>query len=158
MSALVVIHGNDRGCFYNIPKKAALVLGRDDSLLYRLNDPGISRRHLEFIHHEHDGSCWAVDLQSRNGARINRERLDHSQQLKDGDLIQLGHTLIVFVNKTLDADSPVNTFLKACEKLYAEDLKKMRAHEAKKAEQNMGSMAGRTSALSFGSIFGKKVT
>ena len=162
MSALVVIHGKDRGRFFNVPKEAALVIGRDDTLLTRLNDAGISRRHLEFINHETDGTCWAVDLQSRNGARINRERLNHSQELKDGDIIQLGYTLMVFINKTLDSESPINTFLTACEKLYAEDLKKMRDHDAKRAAEqgdiNMGSMAGRTSALSLGSIFGKKVT
>jgi pSer/pThr/pTyr-binding forkhead associated (FHA) protein len=162
MSALVVIHGKDRGRFFNVPKEAALVLGRDESLLARLHDPSVSRRHLEFIHHETDGKCYAVDLQSRNGARINRERLNHSQELRDGDVIHFGHTLVVFVNKTLDAQSPIKTFLNACEKLYAEDLKKIRDHEAKraaaKAEANEGSMSGRTGVLNFGSIFGKKVT
>ena len=162
MSALIVIHGKDRGRYFNVPREAALVLGRDESLLARLNDPSVSRRHLEFIHHAVDGKCYAVDLQSRNGARINREKLDHSQELRDGDIIHFGHTLIVFVNKTLDEHSPIATFLNACEKLYAEDLKKMRDHEAKraakKAEENDGSMSGRTGVLSFGSIFGKKVT
>ena len=74
MAALVVIHGNDRGQFFNIPKEAALVVGRDDSLLARLRDAGISRRHLEFIQHETDGKCYAVDLQSRNGAHVNGEK------------------------------------------------------------------------------------
>lgn len=162
MSALIVIHGNDRGQFFNIPTKAALVIGRDESLLAHLRDPGISRKHLEFIHHETDGKCYAVDLQSRNGAHVNGEKIDHSRELHDGDLIRVGHTLLVFVNKTLDTDSPVQTFLNACEKLYAEDLKKMRDHEAKRKakllEQSGESMSGRTSVLSLGTIFGKKMT
>lgn len=162
MSALVVIHGKDRGRFFNIPKEAALVIGRDESLLARLNDPGCSRRHLEFIHHELDGKCFAVDLQSRNGAHVYGEKINHSRELRDGDILRVGHTLLVFVNKTLDATSPIGTFLNACEKLYAEDLKTMREHEAKRAAEKAGlsqeSMSGRTGVLSFGSLFGKKVT
>lgn len=162
MPALVVIYGQDRGRYFNIPREAALVVGRDESLLARLNDASVSRRHIEFIQHETDGKCYVVDLQSRNGARINRQKLDHSKELRDGDILQFGHTLMVFVNKTLDQDSPIATFLSACEKLYAEDLAKMRDHEAKrnaqKAEVSGESMSGRTGVLSLGSIFGKKVT
>lgn len=162
MPALVVIHGNDRGRFFNLPKEAALVIGRDDTLLARLRDRGISRRHVEFIHHETDGKCYAVDLQSRNGFQINREKVNHSREIKDGDIVHLGHTLMVFVNKALDAESPIGTFLKACEKLYAEDLKKLRDHEAKRkaelAEQSSESMSGRTGVLSLGTIFGKKMS
>ncbi len=159
MPALVVIHGNDRGQYYNIPKVAALVLGRDESLLARLNDSGISRRHLEFIQHATDGKCFVVDLQSRNGAHVNGEKINHSREIRDGDIIRVGHTLLVFVNKTLDATSPIPTFLSACEKLYAEELKLMRDHEARRAvvkEASQESMSGRTGALNFGSLFGKK--
>jgi pSer/pThr/pTyr-binding forkhead associated (FHA) protein len=158
MPALVVIHGSNRGSFYNLPNSAALVLGRDESLLAQINDPGVSRKHVEFIRHE-DGTCYAVDLRSRNGIRINGTKMAHSAQVKDGDLIQMGHSLLVFVNKDLDESSPVDMFLQACEKLYGDHLTKMREHDARMAAlstDSQESVAGRTGTFNFGTIFGRK--
>ena len=133
MPALVIIHGSNRGEYHNLPSKTALVVGRDESLFAQLQgDPGVSRRHLEFIKHD-DGKCFAVDLQSRNGIRINGIKVNHSEEVVDGDVIQVGHSLIVFVNKDLDANSPVDTFLKACEKIYQDYLLKMRDYDKRMA-------------------------
>lgn len=158
MPALVIIHGSNRGSFYNLPTSAALVLGRDESLLAQIRDPGVSRKHVEFIRHD-DGSCYAVDLRSRNGIRINGEKMDHSSKVKDGDLIQMGHSLLVFVDKDLEPDSPIDTFLQACERLYPDHLKKMRDHDLRMAAMATDSKeaeSGRTGAFNFGSIFGRK--
>jgi len=158
MPALVVIHGTNRGSFFNIPRSKELVLGRDDTLLGYVDDPGVSRKHVEFIRHD-DGSCFAVDLRSRNGIRINGEKMDHSAQVKDGDIVQMGHSLLVFVNKDLDATSPIDMFLQACERLYPEYLKKMREHD-----QRMSAISGdaeeiesgKTGIFGFGTVFGRK--
>lgn len=134
MPALVVIHGARRGDFFNLQRSAELVIGRDESLLAQLTgDAGISRRHVEFIRHDND-ECFIIDLGSRNGVRVHGKKVDHSQEIHDGDLVQIGHTLLVFVNKDLDQTSPVDTFLKACERLYGDHLEKMRAYDRKKAE------------------------
>lgn len=158
MPALVVIHGSNRGQFFNIPSSKELVLGRDESLLGRIDDPGISRKHVEFIRHD-DGSCYAVDLRSRNGIRINGEKMDHSATVKDGDIVQMGHSLLVFVNKDLDATSPIETFLQACERLYPDYLKKMRDHDKRMAGitgQAEEVEAGKTGIFNFGTVFGRK--
>ena len=134
MPALVVIHGVRRGDFFNLQHNAELVIGRDASLLASLKgDASVSRRHVEFIRHD-DDQCFAIDLGSRNGVRINDAKIDHSQEISDGDIIQVGHTLLVFVNKELDDASPVDTFLKACERLYGEYLEKMREYDQKKTQ------------------------
>ncbi|MEM1354878.1 MAG: FHA domain-containing protein [Planctomycetota bacterium] len=158
MPALVVIHGSNRGAFFNIPSAKELVLGRDDTLLAQIDDPGVSRKHVEFIRHD-DGSCFAVDLRSRNGIRINGEKMDHSCEVKDGDIVQMGHTLLVFVNKELDQTSPVETFLQACERLYPEYLEKLREHDKRMAAINSEAEeieSNKTGAFSFGSMFGRK--
>lgn len=158
MPALVIIHGKNRGGYFNLPSSAALVLGRDDQLLGHIEDPGISRRHVEFIRHD-DGTCYAVDLRSRNGIRINGAKMEHSSPVKDGDIVQMGHSLLVFVNKDLDDTSPIKTFLTACERLYPEYLKKMRDHDKRMAalmNDSDESMSGRTGSFNFGSIFGRK--
>ncbi|XAM00576.1 FHA domain-containing protein [Phycisphaeraceae bacterium D3-23] len=143
MPALVVIHGDRRGEYFNLQVKAALVVGRDDSLLAQMTgDAGISRRHVEFIRHDTDHKCFAIDLGSSNGVRINGAKIDHSAECHDGDLIQVGHTLLVFVNKDLDDTSPVKTFLKACEKLYGDSLDKMREHDRKMAAREANSNTG----------------
>lgn len=142
MPALVVIHGTRRGDFFNLQRKAELVLGRDESLLAQLTgDAGISRRHVEFIRHD-DDECFIIDLGSRNGVRVNGTKVNHSQEIHDGDIVQIGHTLLVFVNKDLDDTSPVDTFLKACERLYGDHLEKMRDHDRKTAELEANSNTG----------------
>lgn len=143
MPALVVIHGGRRGEYFNLQVAAALVVGRDDALLAQMTeDASVSRKHVEFIRHDTDEKCFAIDLGSSNGVRINGTKIDHSQEVHDGDLIQIGHTLLVFVNKELDDTSPVDTFLKACEKLYGDHLDKMREHDRRMAALESNSNTG----------------
>ena len=154
MPALVVIHGNRRGEYFNLQVKAALVVGRDESLLAQMTgDAGISRKHVEFIRHDTDDKCFAIDLGSSNGVRVNGQKIDHSAEVHDGDLIQVGHTLLVFVNKDLDDTSPVKTFLKACEKLYGESLDKMRDHDRRMAAIESNSNTG---TMNFGVVTKKR--
>lgn len=159
MSALVVIFGRDRGHVFNIPRGSELVLGRSKTLTHRLNDPSISRKHLEFVHHEHDNSVHVVDMESRNGARINDKRLFHTQELQDGDIVQVGYTLLVYVRITFDASTSVNDFLNDCEKIYAKDLDRLRDHAARHTDHedsgyaSGGSMSG---TLQIGHVWGKK--
>lgn len=162
MPAIVVIFGRDRARYFNIEKGKKLIIGRSNKLPRRLNDPSISREHLEFIQQEHDGRCFVVDLESRNGARINDKRLFHMQELKDGDVIQLGYTMLVFVDKELNVNSPINKFLDKCETLYGEYLRKMRDHAARHMDKDEGSdsssdsVGGMSGTLQIGKIWGKK--
>ena len=132
MAALIVIYGDSRGQFFNLPKAGSLVLGRDSSLIAHIDDPALSWNHAEIIHHE-DGTAHILDLKSHNGVALNGHRLRHATTIKDGDIVEMGYNLLVFVNKDLDETSPIEPFLKACERLYPEHLQKMRDHEARHA-------------------------
>ena len=58
-------------------------------------DPEVSRLHAEL---ERVGAEWLVadDGLSRNGTRVGRERVLGRQRLRDGDVIRVGGTAIVF--------------------------------------------------------------
>lgn len=158
MSSLVVIFGRNRGDHFDIPRGSKLVVGRSTLLSHRLNDPSISREHLEFVHDADKNTCHVVDLGSRNGARINQKRLAHTRELDDGDIIQLGYSLLVYVRITFDANTPVRDFLNDCDRLYAGHLQRMRDHAAIHSDrdpgaESAGSMSG---TLHLGNMFGKK--
>jgi pSer/pThr/pTyr-binding forkhead associated (FHA) protein len=69
------------------------VLGRSRECDVRLPDANSSRRHAE-IRYE-DDTWWIVDLGSTNGTVLNGKRAK-KEQLRDGDVITLGSTDVVF--------------------------------------------------------------
>ncbi len=72
-----------------------LVVGRGTDVGLRINDPGISRRHIEFrVDHAPHGPIISVhDLGSTNGMLINGERVERAQ-LNDGSQVRVGNTVI----------------------------------------------------------------
>jgi hypothetical protein len=73
-----------------------LTVGRGEGADLQLHwDPDISRAHAEL---ERVGGCWTLcdDGLSRNGTFVNGERVGRRQRLRDGDLIRLGRTIMVF--------------------------------------------------------------
>lgn len=159
MPSLVVIFGRDRGRHFPLGKGAEIKIGRSSLLPNYLNDPSISREHVQFVHQAHNGQCMVVDLGARNGTKINNKRLFRTQVLKDGDLLQMGYTLMVFVRVTFDANNSIKDFLEMCEHTYARDLERIRDHGAIHVDRDdpgyrsAGSMSG---TLHLGKIFQKK--
>ena len=72
---------------------APALLGRDSRQL-PLGDNTVSRRHSELI--PEDGQWTIRDLGSANGTYVNGVRLGQPYQLKLGDQIRVGRTLMVF--------------------------------------------------------------
>ncbi len=57
-------------------------------------DEQVSRDHAELTH---DRAGWSlVDLGSRNGSFVNGEFLQGAQALRDGDVLRLGDSILVF--------------------------------------------------------------
>jgi pSer/pThr/pTyr-binding forkhead associated (FHA) protein len=76
------------------------LLGRSESCDQRLDDLMISRRHCVFT--THDGHVWIEDLGSRNGTRLNGERLTDARPIEEGDALQVGR--LAFRAHLSDAD------------------------------------------------------
>ena len=69
------------------------VLGRGTEADIRLPDTGVSRKHVDVQLH---GSTVVVeDLGSTNGTLVNGRRVG-SQELADGDVIRIGHSVLVY--------------------------------------------------------------
>jgi hypothetical protein len=69
------------------------VVGRGQDADLRLPDTGVSRRHIDI---RFDGSGAVLhDLGSTNGTTVNGHRAQ-SWQLQHGDVVRLGHTVLVY--------------------------------------------------------------
>ena len=66
-----------------------LVIGRGTEADLRINDPGVSRRHLE-LEVSADG-VEAVDLGSTNGIIVDGSKV-HRARLRDGAVVRIGNT------------------------------------------------------------------
>jgi pSer/pThr/pTyr-binding forkhead associated (FHA) protein len=80
------------GIVHEIPK-AGLVIGRDPECGIVLDSREVSRRHARV--ESRDGGHWITD-DSTNGVFVNGERASRSQQLSDGDVVQVGDVTFRF--------------------------------------------------------------
>lgn len=101
MATMLVINGPNEGEWYSLGRRS-MVFGRDNSLLAEIDDPCASRRHLEIRYDDVQRAFYAIDLQSRNGVFVNGQRVKGFRHLMDEDVIQIGHTLLVFTTATFD--------------------------------------------------------
>jgi pSer/pThr/pTyr-binding forkhead associated (FHA) protein/tetratricopeptide (TPR) repeat protein len=90
---LVCMSTNFAGREFSLDK-AAMVIGRTDDNDVVVNHRSISRHHAKIVR-EH-GRYAIVDLQSSNGVRVNGEEYG-KVELRRGDLIDLGHVRLRFV-------------------------------------------------------------
>lgn len=97
--SLFVIRGNDQGARFELDEKVVSV-GRDSSNLVQLHDTEVSRRHAE-LRKVGDGVMLA-DLGSSNGTFVNGRRAQQ-QELRSGDQLQLGSTLLLFTAASTDS-------------------------------------------------------
>lgn len=93
MLILTVIQGPDKGRRFELPDHEPQQIGRSSEAL-DLNDQTISRRHAEMTP---DRGKWVLrDLGSANGTFVNGVRVTEARQLKPGDQVRAGTTLLIF--------------------------------------------------------------
>lgn len=82
------------------------VLGRDLANDIAISDPEVSRRHARFMIRE--GSVFVEDLGSTNGTFLNGERISSPLQLRSGDVLTLGESIVLIFSKiSYDPDATV---------------------------------------------------
>ncbi|HEX2075379.1 MAG TPA: DUF3662 and FHA domain-containing protein [Geodermatophilus sp.] len=69
------------------------VIGRGTDADIRLPDTGVSRKHVDIV--LENGTAVAEDLGSTNGTLVNGRRISR-QALSDGDVIRIGHSVLVY--------------------------------------------------------------
>jgi len=83
-----------------------LLLGRDLANEIAISDPEVSRRHARFF--MQNENVLVEDLGSTNGTFLNGERISSPQQLRAGDVITLGESIVlVFENAGYDPEATV---------------------------------------------------
>jgi len=92
---LTVIRGadHDLGTYVVIDGSVSIGRGRDVEL--RLQDDGVSRRHIRIDRNE-EGIYELFDLGSTNGTHVSGEAVDATRVLRDGDKIFVGDSVLRF--------------------------------------------------------------
>ena len=92
MPSLHILQGPDKGHTFEINHSPTL-LGRNSPDL-PLTDNTVSRRHAQLM--KKNGTWVLYDLNSANGTYVNGVKVSSTSELKQGDQIKCGSTLIVF--------------------------------------------------------------
>jgi pSer/pThr/pTyr-binding forkhead associated (FHA) protein len=91
MPRLVITKG--AGVGRDVTLAGECVVGRATDADFVIDDTLASRRHIRVLK---DAGAWTVeDLGSRNGTLVNGQRVQR-QGLKDGDLLKVGGTELIF--------------------------------------------------------------
>ena len=92
MSQLYVLRGPDKGKTFQLHDSYGLI-GRESPSV-SLTDISVSRRHSELV--EQDSRWVLKDLGSANGTYLNGVKIDQPNDLRVGDQIRCGSTVLVF--------------------------------------------------------------
>ncbi|OJH39602.1 FHA domain-containing protein [Cystobacter ferrugineus] len=92
-ASLQCLTGADVGRCFALAE-ARTELGRSLEMAVRLRDIAVSRRHACI--RQQEGAFLLEDQDSPNGVYLNGKRVEAPQALQDGDIIELGRTLLRF--------------------------------------------------------------
>jgi type III secretion system YscD/HrpQ family protein len=96
---LKVISGPNAGAEFGLEKNATYILGKDPSLSDLVfHDLSVSRQHARIVIDENE-QVFIEDLGSRNGLLINGELSTEKRELKSQDLIALGTTSFLIIDR-----------------------------------------------------------
>ena len=95
MPTLHVLQGPDKGRIYETPNEPVIIGRTSDQI--QLSDHSASRRHVEIK--PSNGTWILTDLNSSNGTYVNGQRVVRPTELKHGDQIKVGSTLLVFTGQ-----------------------------------------------------------
>lgn len=117
MASLIVTSGKHEGDYYPLGRRTN-VIGRDEALPIQILDNMVSRKHMQIRFDERSGRYCAFDMKSRNGVYVNNQRVVGETFLSDGDVILIGLTTLLFVDRDFqDKDSALRHYKKVGERL-----------------------------------------
>lgn len=117
MASLIVTNGKQEGNYYPLGRRTNVV-GRDEALPIQILDNMVSRKHLQIRFDQAAGRYLAYDMKSRNGVYLNNRRIEEETALHDGDIITVGLTTILFVDRDFkDRDSALLHYKKVGERM-----------------------------------------
>src|SRR3990172_11455702 len=71
-----------------VREEVEITIGRQDGNTIRLTERNVSRHHARLVRHL--GQVLIEDLNSFNGIKVNGDRITGTQEIQEGDLVQIG--------------------------------------------------------------------
>lgn len=119
MAQLIAIKGEDASSVFELAG-GSLVIGKPPHAQICLTSPFVSRRHAQI--EEFEGCHRLRDLESRNGTRINGERVGTEWAwLSQGDKIELAEGRVVLIYQDETATITIVDFERADEKFRVDE-------------------------------------
>jgi type III secretion system YscD/HrpQ family protein len=123
---LKVISGPNSGAEFGMEKGKTYVIGKDpDTCDIIFNDLSVSREHAR-MSIDIDGNITIEDLDSRNKTLINNKPTEEKTAVTSQDLISLGTTTFLIINKELESEtiySPLPDYQEPKETIEEEEKK-----------------------------------
>ncbi len=117
MASLIVTSGKQEGDYYPLGRRTN-VIGRDEALFIQILDHMVSRKHLQIRFDPNANVYFAYDMKSRNGVYLNNRKIEDEAPLKDGDVILVGLTSLLFTDKDFkDKESALQHYKKVGERM-----------------------------------------
>ncbi len=117
MASLIVTNGKHEGDYYPLGHRTN-VIGRDEALPIQILDNMVSRKHLQVRFDASTNKYLAYDMRSRNGVYINNRKIEGEVALRDGDVILVGLTSLLFTDQDFkDKESALQHYKKVGERM-----------------------------------------
>jgi pSer/pThr/pTyr-binding forkhead associated (FHA) protein len=117
MACVIVTTGKQEGDYYPLGRRTN-VIGRDEALPIQILDNMVSRKHLQIRFDPEVDKYYAFDMKSRNGVYVNNRRIETETALRDGDVILIGLTSLLFTDKDFkDKESALLHYKKVGERM-----------------------------------------
>ncbi|MBN1356214.1 FHA domain-containing protein [bacterium] len=102
-SWLIVEEGAERGGTYHLSSKI-LTIGRGPANPIQIVDTSVSRQHAQLRFME--DHYIITDMNSRNGTFINTKRIRQPTPLQNGDTVQIGNVVMLYLTGDGPEDQP----------------------------------------------------
>ncbi|UCG59493.1 MAG: FHA domain-containing protein [Phycisphaerales bacterium] len=101
MASVIVTSGEQKGEYLPLGRRISII-GRAETLPMQILDDMVSRKHLRIRYDADTDEYHAEDMESRHGVFINNRKIAKRTVLKEGDLIRIGETTLLFTARDFD--------------------------------------------------------
>lgn len=95
---LIMIKGTKIGTVFPLDREGIYVIGRGEECDVKILDPMVSRRHCQ-IEGTRNNNFYIKDLKSTNKTFVNKRVIEDLVELKAGDMIGIGDTVLLFTDQ-----------------------------------------------------------
>jgi pSer/pThr/pTyr-binding forkhead associated (FHA) protein len=100
VACVIITEGPEIGRHLDLEQHELVLVGRDLTCTFPIADKSVSRRHLQLKSIPAAKNHMAIDFGSSNGTFINEVRISQPTEVKDGDVIRIGDTVMIYMTDT----------------------------------------------------------